>query len=82
MADVPAANITFRTEGQMTGTMRIKEYLIEKDGTGVTVPIAPGSEFVTCIGSELGYTLSSGTFTLKQAAGTDGDLYAVWFLTK
>lgn len=81
MADVPASDIHFRKEGLISGSARFKIYQIDKDGTGVTVPITPGTGFTYCVGSELGYTLSSGVFTLKQAAGTDGDLYEVMFIS-
>ena len=81
MADVTASETLVKKEGLITGTGRFKVYEIQKNAAGVTAPVLPGSGYKYCIGMELGYTESGGTFTGKLAAGTDGDLNDVLFIT-
>lgn len=74
-----ATTATLIKEGVISGSARFKVYQVTKDGSSTTVAITPGVGFGHCTGSELGYTVSSGVFTLKEANGTADDLYDVIF---
>ena len=75
-----ATTAVLKREGLITGSTRFKLYQLTKGGTDASVDIVPGKGYTRCVGSEIGYTVSSGTFSLLQACATTGNLYDVLFL--